>query len=66
MKMVAYEYEQMLDAGKLLNKLNISGIDNFRMISEIANVLDSGIIFEEPEKETEVKDSGVSKALQRN
>jgi len=37
-----YEYEKMQRAGQLLNLLVVSGTSNFRALSELADILDSG------------------------
>lgn len=51
MKIIIYEYEKMVRAGRLLNSLEVSGSSNFRALAELANILDSGKIGETFEKE---------------
>lgn len=58
MKVVIYEYELMKKAGKLLNELTVSGTGNFRILAELANILDSGKTGEYEEKK-EDKENGV-------
>lgn len=51
MKTVTYKYEDMIRAGKLLNRINICGVEQARILAEIGNVLDSGKIGEISKKE---------------
>lgn len=54
MKTLTYEYEKMVRAGQLLNSLVVSGSSNFRILAELADILDSGKpgeIFEKEDKE---------------
>lgn len=46
MKTLTYEYEKMVRAGQLLNKIVIQGIEQARCIAEIGDILDSGKIGE--------------------
>lgn len=50
MKKVEYDHEKILKMVALLNSLKISEIENFRIISAVANILDGGIIKEIPDK----------------
>lgn len=51
MKTVTYKYENMARAGILLNKINICGVEQARILAEIGNILDSGKIGEINERE---------------
>lgn len=53
MKKVEYDHEKILKMVALLNSLKISEIENFRIISAVANILDGGIIKEIPDKKKE-------------
>lgn len=52
MKIIIYNHEKMLQAGNLLNMLHVSGCDNFRILAELSDILDSGEIKDrhEPKK----------------
>lgn len=56
MKTITYEYEKMIRAGQLLNSLVVSGSSNFRVLAELADILDSGTLGETYERE--VKENG--------
>lgn len=49
-KTISYDYEEMKRAGYLLERLTIKGMDNIRIIAEIGNILDSGILEETSNK----------------
>ena len=49
---IIYDYEKMKRAGALLNGIKISGVENIRILSEIADILDSGELSEETEAGT--------------
>lgn len=53
MKKVEYDHEKILKMVALLNSLKISEIENFRIVSAVANILDGGIIKEIPGKKKE-------------
>lgn len=53
MKKVEYDHEKILKMVALLNSLKISEIENFRIVSAAANILDGGIIKEIPDKKKE-------------
>lgn len=53
MKKVEYDHEKILKMVALLNSLKISEIENFRIVSAVANILDGGIIKEIPDKKKE-------------
>lgn len=53
MKKVEYDHEKILKLVALLNSLKISEIENFRIVSAVANILDGGIIKEIPDKKKE-------------
>ena len=53
MKKVEYDHEKILKIVALLNSLKISEIENFRIVSAVANILDGGIIKEIPDKKKE-------------
>lgn len=42
MKVVIYEYKQMVRAGQIMRKIKAKGAKNFRLLSELADILDSG------------------------
>lgn len=46
MKTVTYNYEKIVRACQLINKLEICGIDQARFIAEIGDILDNGKIGE--------------------
>lgn len=52
-KVVMYEQEKIDRAGQLINSLTVSGISNFVALSELINIIESGIPgdYTEPEKE---------------
>ena len=41
----------MLRAGRLLNSITVSGIQDIRALAELADILDSGKVGEEPDEE---------------
>lgn len=41
-KTLTYEYDMMVRAGQLLNALTFTGVQQARVIAELANILDSG------------------------
>lgn len=51
MKTLTYDYERMLRAGRLLNSITVSGIQDIRALAELADILDSGKVGEEPDEE---------------
>ena len=53
MKKVEYDHEKILKMVALLNSLKISEIENFRIVSAVANILDGGIIKEIPDNKKE-------------
>ena len=53
MKKVEYDHEKILKMVALLNSLKISEIENFRIVSAVANILDGGIIKEILDKKKE-------------
>ena len=53
MKKVEYDHEKILKMVALLNSLKISEIENFRIVSAVANILDGGIIKEIKKKKKE-------------
>ena len=58
MKTLTYEYAKMVRAGELLNSLVVSGSSNFRALSELADILDSGKPGEIVDKGKEGNSSG--------
>ena len=46
MEVVTYTREQMEWVGKLLNDINIVGVNQARILTEIGNIIDSGKIGE--------------------
>lgn len=53
MKTIIYSYERMRRAGALLNSITVSGCGNIRALAELADILDSGEVAEEPDKKKE-------------
>jgi len=51
-----YDRDKMQKAGQLLNVLKLSGVDNFRIASELSFILDSGEPAEMEAKKEEKKD----------
>lgn len=49
---IIYDYEKMKRAGALLNGIKISGVENIRILAEIADILDCGELSEETEAGT--------------
>lgn len=50
-KKIVYDYEDMKRAGQLLNMIKISGIDNIRLMAELAMIMDSGKIVSEKKED---------------
>lgn len=48
-KRLTYDYDMMKKAASLMEGLSVTGINNFRILAEIANILDSGELSEENE-----------------
>lgn len=48
-KTLTYDYDMMKRAASLMEGLSVTGINNFRILAEIANILDSGELSEENE-----------------
>ena len=48
-KTLTYDYDMMKRAAGLMEGLSVTGINNFRILAEIANILDSGELSEENE-----------------
>lgn len=59
MKTLTYEYDKMIRAGQLLNALHFVGVDQARIVAELANILDSGTVGEITEKEDKGGDADV-------
>lgn len=51
-KRLTYDYDLMKQAAGLLDKLSVTGIQNFRILADVANILDSGELSEENEEMT--------------
>lgn len=66
MKVIIYEYELMKKAGKLLNELTISGTGNFRVLAELADILDSGKTGEYEENKEEKEDGVDNEEIQQD
>lgn len=60
MKVIVYEREKMMKAGKLINSLNVSGSSNFRALAELSDILDSGLPGEYEDKK-EGDDNGMER-----
>lgn len=50
MKLMVYKYDNIKRAGELINFLTVSGARNFRLLAEMADILDTGELCEEIEK----------------
>ena len=50
MKLIVYKYDNIKRAGELINLLTASGARNFRLLAEMADILDTGELCEEIEK----------------
>ena len=42
MKVVIYDYDKMVRAGKLLNAIRLCGVDQARIVAELGDILDAG------------------------
>lgn len=42
-KVLTYDYDKMKRAGILINSLSATGCQNFRVLAELADILDSGV-----------------------
>lgn len=63
-KTLTYDYEMMVRAGQLLNSLTFTGIQQARVVSELANILDSGKSGEIFERKDDEKNGVHSKEVQ--
>ena len=63
-KTLTYDYEMMVRAGQLLNSLTFTGIQQARVLSELANILDSGKTGEIFERKDDEKNGVHSKEIQ--
>lgn len=50
MKALIYEYEKMFRAGEIMRQVSATGIDNFRLLKELGDILDSGKLGEYKEE----------------
>lgn len=66
MKVIIYEYKKMLRAGKLLDSLKVSGSSNFRVLAELADILDSGKSGEYEEKKDGIRDGMEREKIQQD
>ena len=57
-KVMIYEEDRIFNAVKLLNCINVTGIENFRALAEIANIINSGTCgnYDETEEERQKND----------
>jgi len=53
-KFLLYKYDDMARAGRLFNAISATGTTNFRILAQIADILDSGKIV--PASEVKSKD----------
>lgn len=58
MKVLTYEYDRMIRAGKILNELEVHGVNQARLLAELGGILDSGTPGEITEKK-EVSENAV-------
>ena len=63
-KTLTYDYEMMVRAGQLLNSLTFTGVQQARVVSELANILDSGKSGEILERKDDEKNGVHSKEIQ--
>lgn len=49
-KTLTYDYDTMVYAAGLLGSMQLTGIENFRKMSKVADILDSGELSEENEE----------------
>lgn len=63
-KTLTYDYEMMVRAGQLLNSLTFTGVQQARVVSELANILDSGKSGEIFERKDDEKNGVHSKEIQ--
>ena len=63
-KTLTYDYEMMVRAGQLLNSLTFTGVQQARIVSELANILDSGKTGEIFERKDDEKNGVHSKEIQ--
>lgn len=56
MKCLVYAYEDISAAASMLNGLTVTGIEQSRMVSDIADILDRGKVKNIDEKKEEPKD----------
>lgn len=63
-KVIIYDEENMVHAAKLLDNVTATGIKNFRMLAEIANILDSGKRGEYNEQKEELENGMDSEKIQ--
>ena len=61
---MTYDYEMMVRAGQLLNSLTFTGVQQARVVSELANILDSGKTGEIFERKDDEKNGVHSKEIQ--
>lgn len=58
MKVIIYEEEKMARVGQILELVSVSGTSNFKMMSELSDILNSGI-------RGEYKEEGDMNAMER-
>lgn len=67
MKVLTYEYDKMIRVGKILNELEVHGVNQARILAELGNILDSGTPGEIAEKKEEASEDGIrSEKVQSN
>ena len=49
-KVLVFDYEKMVRAGRILNAIQFVGTTNIRLAAELADILDSGAVMEMEEK----------------
>lgn len=66
MNALVYEYKKMLRAGEIMRQVSATGIDNFRLLKELGDILDSGIPGDYVEKKDGEGDAMECKEIQQD
>jgi len=65
-KTLTYNYDTMVEAGRLLATVTVTGTANFRALARLADILDSGTVGEVYDKDTAASEPAKAKAGGRN
>lgn len=63
-RVLIYKYENMLRAGKIMQEISAKGAENFRLLAELADILDSGTPGDYEEKKEGEGDAVERKEIQ--